>query len=404
MEEENAQLRTELASLREELAKAHDVMTALLAAQEQPASFAPETAEAIPTASLDDRFAMPRGYPYGLPSFFAPNIAAGISGAANGNQIPIPEHASLHTTLPQSTVFTDPIVHSMHRNTNTDTHRGKSPMTGTMEERMEELARELRREIKANRGSGDLVKTHDLCLVPRVDVPKKFKVPEFNRYNGLTCPQNHIIKYVRKMANYSDNDSLMIHYFQDSLMEDTAEWYTGLSKDDIRTFDDLAAAFKSHYGFNTRLKPNREFRISLFQKKDESFCEYAQRWRGAAARITPALDEEEMTQMFLKTLKKDYVERMIIAAPSNFSEMVTMGTRLEEAVREGIIVFEKGESSTNAPKKYGNGHPKKKETEVGMVSTETNQSLAVVAPINSTQLPLPYQYMQYTQHPFFPPF
>ena len=46
-------------------------------------------------------------------------------------------------------------------------------------------------------------------------------------------------------------------------MEDAAEWYTGLSKDDIRTFDDLATAFKSHYGFNTRLKPNREFLRSL---------------------------------------------------------------------------------------------------------------------------------------------
>ena len=44
---------------------------------------------------------------------------------------------------------------------------------------MEELAKELRREIKANRGSGDLVKAHDLCLVSKVDVPKKFKVPEF---------------------------------------------------------------------------------------------------------------------------------------------------------------------------------------------------------------------------------
>ena len=160
-------------------------------------------------------------------------------------------------------------------------------MTGTMEERMEELARELCREIKANRGSGDLVKTHDLCLVPRVDVPKKFKVPEFDRYNGLTCPQNHIIKYVRKMANYSDNDSLMIHCFQDSLMEDAAEWYTGLSKDDIRTFDDLAAAFESYYGFNTRLKPNREFLRSLFQKKDESFREYAQRWRGGSRPYYP---------------------------------------------------------------------------------------------------------------------
>ena len=130
-------------------------------------------------------------------------------------------------------------------------YRGKTPVLGTMEEKMEELARELRREIKANRGSSDLVRTHDLCLVPRVDVPKKFKVPEFDRYNGLTCPQNHIIKYVRKMANYVDNDSLMIHCFQDSLMEDAAEWYTGLSKDDIRTFDDLATAFKNHYGFNT---------------------------------------------------------------------------------------------------------------------------------------------------------
>jgi len=273
MEEENAQLRTELASLREELAKAHDVMTALLAAQEQPASSAPETTEPIPTASLDDRFAMLRGYPYRLPSFFAPDPTAGVSSAANGNQVPVPGHASLHTTLPQSTVFTDPIVHSMPQNTNANTHRGKSPMTGTMEERMEELARELRREIKANRGSGDLVNTHDLCLVPRVDVPKKFKVPEFDRYNGLTCPQNHIIKYVRKMANYSDNDSLMIHCFQDSLMEDAAEWYTGLSKGDIHTFDDLAVAFKSHYGFNTRLKQNREFLISFSQKKDESFRE-----------------------------------------------------------------------------------------------------------------------------------
>ena len=232
MEEENTQLRTELASLREELDKAHDVMTALLAAQEQPASSAPETTEPIPTASLDDRFAMPRGYPYGLPPFFAPDTAAGTSGAANGNQIPIPGHASLHTTLPQSTVFTDPIVHSMPQNTNTDTHRGNSPMTGTMEERMEELARELR-EIKANRGSDDLVKTHDLCLVPKVDVPKKFKVPEFDRYNGLTCPQNHIIKYVWKMANYSDNDSLMIHCFQDSLMENSSvgtNWKSGKVK------------------------------------------------------------------------------------------------------------------------------------------------------------------------------
>ena len=164
MEEENAQLRTELASVREELAKALDAMTALVAAQEQPTSSAPETTEAIPTSSLDSRFAMPRGYPYGLPLFFAPDPTTVASSAANSNQIPVSGQASLHTTLPQSTVYTEPIVHSTPRGANAMDYRGNTPVLGTMEERMEELARELRREIKANRGSSDLVKTHDFFL------------------------------------------------------------------------------------------------------------------------------------------------------------------------------------------------------------------------------------------------
>ena len=161
MEEENAQLRTELASVREELAKALDAMTALIAAQEQPVASTQATTETIPAASL----AMPRGYPYGLPSYYSPNTAAGASGAAtsgaaNVGQMPPPDPTSLHTTLPQSTVFTDPIVHSTSQGANANDYRGKTPVLGTMEERMEELARELRREIKANRGSSDLVRTH----------------------------------------------------------------------------------------------------------------------------------------------------------------------------------------------------------------------------------------------------
>ena len=77
---------------------------------------------------------------------------------------------------------------------------------------------------------------------------------------------------------YSDLCDLINEIFKTGnwgVTEDAAEWYTCLSKDDIRIFDDLAAALKSHYGFNTRLKPNREFLRSLFQKKDESFREYA---------------------------------------------------------------------------------------------------------------------------------
>jgi hypothetical protein len=87
-EEENAQLRAELAAMKEDLAKAHDTMSTLLAAQEQPATSVPATTEMIPSiplsmAASDARFVMPNGRPYGLSAFYAPNTAAGISGIAN---------------------------------------------------------------------------------------------------------------------------------------------------------------------------------------------------------------------------------------------------------------------------------------------------------------------------------
>jgi len=70
-EEENAQLRAELAAMKEDLAKAHDAMSAMLAAQEQPATSVPASTEMIPSIPLstvmsDARFVMPNGRPYGL--------------------------------------------------------------------------------------------------------------------------------------------------------------------------------------------------------------------------------------------------------------------------------------------------------------------------------------------------
>ncbi|KAI5447254.1 hypothetical protein KIW84_014925 [Lathyrus oleraceus] len=55
-----------------------------------------------------------------------------------------------------------------------------------------------------------------------------------------------------------------------------------------------------------------------------------------------------MTKIFLKTLSSFYYERMVASAPSDFTEMVNMGMRLEEGVREGRL--SKDESSS---KRYG---------------------------------------------------
>ena len=35
----------------------------------------------------------------------------------------------------------------------------------------------------------------ELCLVPDVVIPPKFKVPGFDKYKGTTCPKNHLKMY-----------------------------------------------------------------------------------------------------------------------------------------------------------------------------------------------------------------
>ncbi|KAI5445677.1 hypothetical protein KIW84_013776 [Lathyrus oleraceus] len=102
----------------------------------------------------------------------------------------------------------------------------------------------------------------------------------------------------------------------------------------------------------------------MSQKDKETFKEYAQRWRELEAQITPPLEEKEMTKIFLKTLSSFYYEPMIASAPSDFTEMVNMGMRLEEGVREGRLSKDEGSSS----KRYG-AFAKKKDGEAHAVQS-----------------------------------
>ena len=56
-----------------------------------------------------------------------------------------------------------------------------------------------------------------LSLVSNLVIPPKFKVPEFEKFNGTTDPSVHLRMYLRKMVGYEKNEKLLIHCFQHSL-------------------------------------------------------------------------------------------------------------------------------------------------------------------------------------------
>ena len=125
----------------------------------------------------------------------------------------------------------------------------------------------------------------DMCLVPGLVVPRKFKVPDFGKYKGISCPRTHLRAYCRKMDAHTSNDQLLIHYFQDSLIGASLEWYMQLERGQVQSWRDLAEAFLRHYQYNTDLPPNRTQLQDMTQRNNESFKEYAQRWRELAARV-----------------------------------------------------------------------------------------------------------------------
>jgi len=159
---------------------------------------------------------------------------------------------------------------------------------------------------------------------------------------------------------------MLVHFFQDSLTGATQKWYMSLDCARIRTFNDLANAFIHQYSYNSDMVPDREQLRAMTQGDKEAFMEYAQRWRGFSAQIVPPLEDKELTRIFLKTLSPFYYERMIATAPSNFAEMVGMGMRLEERVREGRL--RKESTPARNAKRFGNNYPKKKEQEIDMVA------------------------------------
>ena len=90
----------------------------------------------------------------------------------------------------------------------------------------------------------DLVKAAEICLVPNVVIPKKFRVPEFVKYTGTQCPVTHLKTYYNKMAEVVYDDKLLIHFFQDSLSDVALIWYMRLDNTKVKKWKDLVDVFR----------------------------------------------------------------------------------------------------------------------------------------------------------------
>jgi hypothetical protein len=90
--------------------------------------------------------------------------------------------------IPQATMtYAAPFVHTAQQENRQIYHSDSVDGFDRMDN-LEEKYDAVQKEVKALRGK-DLFgqNVHDLCLVPDVVIPPKFKTPDFEKYTGDTC-------------------------------------------------------------------------------------------------------------------------------------------------------------------------------------------------------------------------
>ncbi|XP_058774324.1 uncharacterized protein LOC131648596 [Vicia villosa] len=360
LEQENHEFRDEVTTLRVGVERLTALVESLVAARNQPSPpsspRATQTQTEVQTTTICEvstatvsmapitglsHYQMPNGYPGGMSYNFMPEGYRPVTGATQTTPIMTVIPPSVHT-VPQAE---EPI------------YQVEPNGRGEVYDDFQDQFQEMRKEIKALKGKNSFGKNaYDMCLVPNVKIPAKFKVPDFEKYKGSSCPQSHLTMYCRKMATHTDDDKLLIHYFQDSLTGAALKWYMGLDSTHISSFDDLVEAFIRQYKYNVDMAPDRDQLRAMAQKEKESF--------------------------------KD--------APTDFTEMVNMGMRLEEGVREGRLIMESG--SSIGTKKYGNNFQKKWEDETIAFAIDGGESHN-----SRSYRPLAYQqapFISYDQYPY----
>ncbi|KAA3483107.1 hypothetical protein EPI10_005303 [Gossypium australe] len=153
-----------------------------------------------------------------------------------------------------------------------------------------------------------------LSLVPNLVLPPKFKTPEFEKYNGTSCPEAHITMFYRRMTGY---------------------------------------AFMKNYSHVIGMTSNRITLQNMEKKQSESFRKYVQRCREVATQVQPPLLKNETTMLLINTLKAPFINHMLGSATKSFSDVVMSREMIENAVRSGKI--DAGENTKrSAPRKKEN--------------------------------------------------
>ncbi|KAI4312336.1 hypothetical protein MLD38_037153 [Melastoma candidum] len=252
---------------------------------------------------------------------------------------PVPRAPHVESTVPNPTSRNAAIVDQLfgeQQQTNAFETRLEAKIATIQEEEARRMAR-MEERLNAIQGHQAHNWEYANYHVPQIQVPPKFKMPEFEKFRGNGCPELHLKHFCHKMAVYPVDDKFRIAMFQESLAESALHWYYTKDVSQYTTFKELALDFLNYYSFNVEMAPTISDLRKLRRYRSEDIKQFAYRFREMASQIKPALKEKELIDEFFQLLPREYLPYMIGQTITTFAQAVINADKLDGASRDGLI-------------------------------------------------------------------
>ncbi|XP_070057783.1 uncharacterized protein [Nicotiana tomentosiformis] len=220
--------------------------------------------------------------------------------------------------------------------------------------------------VEGGKGVEDL-NYEDLCIQSDVELSEGYKPPKFEMFDGTGDPKVNLRTYCDKLVGVGKNEQIRMKLLMRSLIGDALSWYISQNPKKWVSWVSMASDFMDRFRFITKNAPNIFYIQKLKKKTTETFHEYATCWRSEVAKVRPALEEEQMNKFFFRAQDKQYYERLMVIENHKFPDIIKLGERIEEGIKNGMVTNFEALQATNKAFQSG-GILKKKEVGVVLVA------------------------------------
>ncbi|XP_070020005.1 uncharacterized protein [Nicotiana sylvestris] len=254
-----------------------------------------------------------------------------------------------------------------------------TPESDSKDSLIQNLAAELKRLTNRVQGVKDSksvegLNYEDLCVQPDVELPEGYKPRKFEMFDSTGDLRVHLRMYCDKLVGVGRDEKIRMKLFMSSLKGDALSWYISQDAKKWTSWLNMASDFMDRFRFNTENAPDVFYIQNLKKKPTKTFHEYATCWRSEAAKVRPALEEEQMNRFFVRAQDPQYYERLMLIEGEKFSDIIKLGERIEEGIKNGMVTNLEALQATNKALQSG-GSSKKKDVNSVMVAQRNNSPM-----------------------------